>query len=432
MYVESVVIRNFRGIAECTVQLEPDLTVLVGRNNAGKSRILSALQVAFGGRPADVDDFAFGKSEEPQIDVVVAPVTSSGREEVFEDSIARRFSGASQPIAEEPFRERIAWRTHIRRSYDGTGARSESGLTYDAARGKWLEQANPYILGRDHRSAFAVDLVNTGRDLMDDLGRRGSSIRRVLSDLEVEDVERLAIEGKLSELGKEIMRNSKTLASIAVALAHVNSTIGGLGSPDLIPLPIRLEELSRSISIDLNSGNGSMPVRFHGSGSRSLASLQVQGVLYERRLGADGPRTRPHPLTLIEEPEAHLHPQASMELSYLLNSLQGQKVVTTHSAHLATSIEPRSIRLLPGGDASLKVVDFGPAESDLAATQRAYRPSNHRDEMEKVAPTCRAPLWRTPLCQCSGNRRRGETRASVPPGDPSSCAQAEIPWSLRH
>lgn len=365
VYVERVTVRNFRGVAECSVELEPDLTLLVGRNNVGKSRILSAIQIAFGGRPADVDDFTVGDSSEPEIDVVVAPTTpdSESEEDTFDEALGRRFAGVSQTIREEPFRERIAWRTHIRRSSEGTGARSDAVfLTFNASTGVWVEQGNPFPLSRDHRQAFAVDLVSTGRDLMEELGRRGSGIRKVLSDLEVSDGDRETLEAQLSALGQEIVTGSQTLASIAEALRQLNRLIGSMGSPDLNPLPIRLEELARSISIDLNSGNGAMPIRLHGAGARSLASLQVQGVLYERRLGTDGPRIRPHPLTLIEEPEAHLHPQASLELAGLLSNLQGQKVVSTHSSQLVTAVDPKCIRILPGGRPELRVVDLGPAE----------------------------------------------------------------------
>lgn len=395
VYIERVTIRNFRGVAECTVELEPDLTLLVGRNNAGKSRILSAIQIAFGGRPADVDDFTLGESSEPEIDVVVAPTppSSDAAEDAFDESVARRFAGGSQAVREEPFRERIAWRTHIRRSSEGTGARSEAMfLTFNASTGEWFEQENPFPLARDHRLAFAVDLVSTGRDLMDELGRRGSSIRKVLSDLEVSDTDRTDLEDRLSELGQEIVSGSQTLASIAHALGQLNTMIGSMGAPDVNPLPIRLEELSRSISIDLNSGNGAMPIRLHGAGSRSLASLQVQGVLYERRLGTDGPRIRPHPLTLIEEPEAHLHPQASLELAHLLSSLPGQKVVSTHSSQLVTAVDPKCIRILPGGKPHLRVVDLGPAKSDAAATHRAFRPSAHQAEMEKLRRLVERPF----------------------------------------
>jgi predicted ATP-dependent endonuclease of OLD family len=85
IYVERLSLRGFRGISECEIELEPDLTVLAGHNNAGKSRILSALHLAVGGRAADVDDFTVGTNVDPEIDVVLAPKWSLSRYEV--DSI---------------------------------------------------------------------------------------------------------------------------------------------------------------------------------------------------------------------------------------------------------------------------------------------------------------------------------------------------------
>jgi recombinational DNA repair ATPase RecF len=50
VYLQALWLHNFRGLEECTVEFEPDLTVLVGRNNSGKSRILRAIAVALGAR----------------------------------------------------------------------------------------------------------------------------------------------------------------------------------------------------------------------------------------------------------------------------------------------------------------------------------------------------------------------------------------------
>ena len=52
LFVERLTIRNFKGIRELDLSLKPGLTLLVGRNNAGKTRVLRALQVAVGGAPA--------------------------------------------------------------------------------------------------------------------------------------------------------------------------------------------------------------------------------------------------------------------------------------------------------------------------------------------------------------------------------------------
>lgn len=396
MYVERVRIDNFRGIASCDVELEPKLTLLVGRNNVGKSRILSALQLALGGRMADVDDFTVGTTALPTIDVVIAPIPPSAptADEEFTTAVAQRLGPkAAQPISDQPFRERFAWRTRVRRSAEGLGARSEFKiLIFNDTTSRWEEQANAPDLNRNQRSLFSADLVNTGRDLMEELARRGSGVRKVLSDLGVEDAKRSSLEADLVNLSNAIVAGSDTIQAVTAALATLNQSVGSIGSPAINPLPISLEELARSLSIDLDTGAGALPIRLHGAGARSLASLQIQGVLYERLLGADGGTLRPHPVTLVEEPEAHLHPQGCAEIPHLLRTLTGQVITSTHSSEIVTEVEPRSIRLLRPATGGLAVVDLGPADSDQTATHRAFRPSQHTAEMEKLKRLAERPF----------------------------------------
>lgn len=394
LYVERVRVCNFRGIREVEIELEPNLTVLVGHNNAGKSRLLSAMHLALGGRPAELDDFTVGVEADPSIDIILAPAPPDkiDGEEEFPTAVARRLVDP-QTISDSPLRERFGWRTHVRRSAEGFGARAESKqLTFDSAAGQWVERTDAPDLSHPQRTLVAADLVDTGRDLMQELSRRGSSVRRVLSDLEIDPSTRGDLEARLTDLGKAIVSGSGTLASIESALTQLDSLVGNMGAPEMNPLPISLEELSRSVSIDLDSGSGALPIRMHGAGSRSLASLQVQGVLYDKRLGHDGPSLRPFPVTLVEEPEAHLHPQASVELAPLLCSLRGQKIVSTHSPHLVTAVEPRAIRLLRRQAGSLRVVDLGPSAKPSDVTHRAFRPSTHTEEMEKLKRLVERPF----------------------------------------
>ena len=77
LHLKSVRIRGFRGITECQIEFEDDLTVLVGPNNVGKSRVMRALALALGAATASRDDFTVGQETEPTIDVVLAPSASS-------------------------------------------------------------------------------------------------------------------------------------------------------------------------------------------------------------------------------------------------------------------------------------------------------------------------------------------------------------------
>ena len=56
--VELTHVRNFRGVEDCVLTLEPKLTLLVGRNSSGKSRLLRALAIGCGSSPCRADPAA--------------------------------------------------------------------------------------------------------------------------------------------------------------------------------------------------------------------------------------------------------------------------------------------------------------------------------------------------------------------------------------
>ncbi|MFC8733856.1 ATP-dependent endonuclease [Luteimicrobium sp. NPDC057192] len=388
VFVERIEVRNFRGISECAVGLAPKLTLLVGRNNAGKSRLLRALAVALGAVPAERDDLTVGVDGPATIDLVLAP---DGGEE-FDDRVGRRLTPGVAIVSEEPVRERFAFRTVLEPSREGFGVRSRTvRLVFDERTSRWEAPERAETLTAVQRGVVVADLVQPRRDLDDELRRRGSAVRRVLDDLEVDPSTRVAIEERLSDVGAQILSSSAALGAVTEALRAMDDAVGGIGTPRLEPLPLRLEELSRSVAINLDAGSGSLPIRFHGAGVRSLASLQVQSVLYDRRVGRDGPALRPHPLSLVEEPETHLHPQAQFELAHLLTAMSGQVVVTTHSSHLVTEVDPAAVRLLrPAAGGALEVVDLGPGDEQDRI--RARRPRMHAAELEKLKRLVERPF----------------------------------------
>lgn len=391
VYVQQISVRDFRGVANCDLELERHLTLLVGRNNAGKSRLLRALAVGLGAATPERDDLTVGGPQESTIDIVLAPATEGG-EQFFDKRVVRRL-GEVHAITEVPLRERFAWRTIVRPSNEGFGVRTERHvLQFDSGKQEWFAAANALGLSYEQRSLTEADLVETRRDLVEELARKSSPIRRVLDDLEIDDALRVPLETALAKLSGDIVGASASLAAITDALDSLSSRISSVGSATLEPLPLRIEEIAKGVSVHLDTGNGGLPMRLHGAGSRSLASLQVQSVLYQRRLGRDGPDLLPLPISLVEEPEAHLHPQAQFELADLLTSMEGQVIVSTHSTHLLSTIDPNALRVLKPHNREIRIVDLKATEGGAGGVLRARQPSLHFAEMEKIRRMVERPF----------------------------------------
>jgi hypothetical protein len=353
--------------------------------------MLRALAIACGAAVASADDFTVGPEAQPEIDLVLAPA-SLDVEAAFDQRIRTVFGQNIQPTSLDPLIERICWRTTIRRSAEGWGGRSESRLlTFDAAQGQWALPATAAAVSREQRMVLAADLVETGRDLAAEMSRPGSSIRRVLDQLEVPEEDRASLETDLHRLGGRIVDKSATLATVRSRLLVLESLVEGIGKPEVQALPGKLEELVRMIGVALDNGSGQLPMRFHGSGARSLTSLQVQSVLYDLRLGKDGPSTPTHPVTLLEEPEAHLHPQACFELEALLNSIPGQVVASTHSSHLVTKAPTDCLRLIRTVGGTTVVDGLNPVD-DLPTTPVARRVPFAAVEWEKIKRLVERPF----------------------------------------
>ena len=407
IFVERVTIQNFKGIRRLEVDLQPGLSLLVGRNNAGKSRILRALHVALGGVPAERDDLTVGSNDPARIDAFVAPRAGlrprgGGRvnggehglipEETFDVRLQRIFGPALVLVSESPERQRFGWRTTITSASEGSGARGQMELlTYDPAADEWRPTDQP--VGRPARDLIYAELVDTRRDLDAELRQRGTAIRRILNDLRVPEEEREALEQRLAALGDDILSHSDTLQNVRRTLDSLDHYVGALGAARIDPVPRTLEELARSVGVSFAGGDEQLASRLHGSGVRSLASLLVQDVFYSQTLGVDGGEVRPHPVTLIEEPEAHLHPHAVFEVARLLEQGGRQVIATTHSPLLAASVTPASLLLVRHGpDGRHDIVGFGPAEDDEDDGLRTKKPSFYRTEMEKLTRLVERPF----------------------------------------
>jgi putative ATP-dependent endonuclease of OLD family len=106
-------------------------------------------------------------------------------------------------------------------------------------------------------------------------------------------------------------------------------------------------------------------LRDNGTASHRLGMLLLTGALLDSGAGLLEPGMTP--LTLIENPEAHLHPMTLASVWSVIDRIGGQKIIATHSGTLLASARLSSIRRLTRRDGT--VTERRVPESSLSADE---------------------------------------------------------------
>jgi putative ATP-dependent endonuclease of OLD family len=345
-------VESFRGIESLELDFSRRATYLVGENNAGKTTILHAVAVAFAARQAMQDDLRRAGSNmeaSATIDVFLSPASGGA----FAEATRQQLQTIQRHLT-APRDEVVAFRTRLSRSNEGSRLSETRTLLQPVGDG-WAESRSrfrPEIL-----RLISVHLLDASRDLMAELGSQTSTWGRVVADLKIPDLPdlsdgeknpagRAGLEEDLGVFARRLRDASPVLGQLETDLRRLGQTQNTAGDVRLVALPPRIEELARTIEVVIaQRDDTSLPLRFHGLGSRSLAALLVFQTMCSLRVGQDK-GLKPHLITLLEEPESHLHPQAIVALRDVIAHLEGQALVTTHSSQLVAELPPGDVRVI--------------------------------------------------------------------------------------
>lgn len=325
MMLTRVHIRNIKSIKEATVELT-DKSFIFGPNNSGKSNLLFAIDCALGNQRIQRDD-VYSDREEPYskdkpvvVDLLFTPIVG--------DELGE-WSNTIGPLihdmeVDDRVVESFAFRTEFRYDEDNDSYRKrrleisswdEAGITV----GKSGQ------LREDVMSHFHCYLIDAHRDISEDIHDRGSLWNREVSKLDIpSELAEVVIE-KLASMNKEIIGRSELLDQISKALLGINVH----ESVILDPLPSEVRDVYRGLDIKMDGEGGKIPISSAGLGTRSLAVIKTAEILANRK--REGPQ---YSLLMMEEPEAHLHPQYQSDIGRELVRMKGQVIITTHSPYV--------------------------------------------------------------------------------------------------
>ncbi|NUO79398.1 AAA family ATPase [candidate division KSB1 bacterium] len=160
-------------------------------------------------------------------------------------------------------------------------------------------------------------------------------------------------------LNADLLRADPRLEQVRAALDKIQKimALGGGQKTSIQALPLKPWDLmSRAeVVIKARGSEVDFPLSRHGQGMQSLAVLFLFQAYIDVLLK---PTFQPETeaLLALEEPEAHLHPQATRALATNLGEVKSQKIVSSHSPYFIQEIPFTQIRMFRCNGAHSKVL----------------------------------------------------------------------------
>jgi putative ATP-dependent endonuclease of OLD family len=357
MQISRLSIENFRCIRSLDIRLS-SRSVIIGENNAGKTAILDAVRIALGRRRGQ-----WGQTGFTEFDFPLGHQQAGARPDI---RITLWFSETRLDEWPQPLADDLA---DIIRSDPSTGVRSiclrvtcsfESVSKSVDPDWKFLREDNEPFAGAgarnqnltrffDYVPCFSMAAM---RDANIEFGGRSRFWGSLLKTINVSEETTAELEARFAELNDQLLGADPKLEAIKVTLRSISAVIanGAVGDVDVRAVPVSLWEIISRAEVVVRGQTGDpwLPLGKHGHGVQSLAIIFLFRAFVENALAASL-HEETEPVLTLEEPEAHLHPQACRSLWDSISTLPGQKLITTHSPFFVQNVPFKDIIILRRG-----------------------------------------------------------------------------------
>lgn len=419
MKLSKIKVENFRLLKNSEIDLDKELTVLIGKNNSAKTTLMNLLKNILNGKNISYDDYPlserkilhenFYKLVNGSLDIAEFKKSLSLLKLTFfvDYSLVKddEYLGGLSPFiidlnektteaiiqieseflyddTEKIINDFREYKTDIEsiKNILRTDFKKIFKLTIKAINPTNIEDFL-YKDIKEIKELFPFYTISAERNLdeNDDLSD-SSSLKPLISKYFTDDMDNID-----EQISKEIIELRKSVNNANIKLQNestnhlskiVNKSIG-FGYPNSSELKLGIET---SINVDEQISNNAiltyqdemnekLPNTHNGLGFKNLIKMQFQLAYIAKELKKISYSSIP--LLFIEEPESHMHPQMQSNFVKYINKyiknisdLNIQTLLTTHSPHIANSVEFSKIRYSKRSNNNVDFLNLGDFEKD--------------------------------------------------------------------
>lgn len=370
MNIKSIAIKNFRNFSDFSIDFSKGFQTIIGENNIGKSNLYWAIrlildrELSYNARNLDIKDFHGFKKEVTVDDHVIISIELHSEDLASfptfhsfktSDTTARityLFAHKSKFIKDDDIPEKIELSQFKWQLFgSGNSLEIEEILTLHSIRFSDLDGINLYY-------------INAFRNINSDLhGGTKSLLSKYCQSRTDTETELNSVKTILKKSSSEL-NDLDFMPDIAENIQKKGQSIAG----QYFSFPISISFLSNydidawsqlNLYFSPEEGNN-VPIQTLGLGQKNILYLSLFIAELENS-------SNKHEINilLVEEPEAHLHPQLQKILFSNLNDLKTTQVfMTSHSTHIASDCDYKNLNIL-FRNVNKEVKSFSPFKDGL-------------------------------------------------------------------
>ena len=366
MLLTNLRIENYRGIKLLEMALG-ETTVLIGENNSGKTTVLHALRACLhslrtGGRATSFEDFDLhfdSASADPASapPICITLTFEESKPDEWSEEIDRQLGGDGGIVMLMSPDDHS--RVQLRVTAEFSKVTQEIDTNFD-----FLDAAGMPLAGKSRGRLGALQqlrplfYLSALRDAGKEFSKTSQFWSPFVKNSQIDEVKKAEIEEQLQAINDQIIEAHGTFKGVREHLSKVQELVS-LGKKDVVSvdaIPARIFDMLNRTQVSIASATGArLPIGRHGEGTQSLTVLMLFDAFLKSELARKQGVKESKPIVALEEPEAHLHPNAVRALWKTIRDIDGQKLIATHSGDLISEVDMGSIRRLYRSKGEIRV-----------------------------------------------------------------------------